>query len=246
MKTPFANLFSRRATFEPPAPREKIQVIGDIHGSLRQLERLGEMLDPGATTIFVGDYVDRGEDSATVLRRLHEVEADSHGAIHCLMGNHERMMLDFLAVPEDAGRFWLRNGGLQTLASFGVGGVNQTTTGPELVTARDALQLAAGKALLDWLTERPLMYSSGNVTVVHAGADPRTPMSEQQSKHLLWGHPNFTRVPRRDGIWVAHGHTIIPTPVAEAGRISVDTGAYATGRLTAAVIEESGVQFVST
>jgi serine/threonine protein phosphatase 1 len=92
----------------------------------------------------------------------------------------------------------------------------------------------------------PLMHETGNVTVVHAGADPAKPLDQQAHRTLTWGHPDFRTTPRRDGQWVLHGHTIVDAPSADQGRIAVDTGAYATGRLTVARVIPGEVSFEST
>jgi serine/threonine protein phosphatase 1 len=227
----------------PLAPELPLAVIGDVHGCDSRLARLLDRIAaeaPEHQVIAVGDVVDRGEDSAGVLRRLA-----GRGDVLCLMGNHEAMLLEFLDEPERRGPRWLWNGGLQTLASFGVGGV-VTSAGPEMLRdARDRLVDAMGEELIRWIRARPLGCRSGNVAVVHAGADPAHPLEDQDEDVLLWGHPDFMARPRSDGVWVVHGHTILPEPVAESGRIGVDTGAYATGRLTAALIGPGAVEFIS-
>lgn len=237
-----ARLFGRRRPAAPPlppvSPDAPFQAVGDIHGRADLLERLIPMLDDGMTRVFVGDYIDRGEDSAAVLARLME-----SGAI-CLKGNHEQMMLDFLDSPERRGGRWLRNGGLQTLASFGVG-LSDAADPAALKEARDALRERMGEEMERWLRNLRLDWSSGNVAVVHAGADPELPMEDQAPEVLIWGHPAFERVQRRDGLWVVHGHTIVDAPGTEGGRISIDTGAYATGRLTAATVAEGEVTFLA-
>jgi len=230
------------AVFAPPAPESPLAVIGDVHGCLAQLRALNDQLDPAVPRIAVGDYVDRGEDSAGVLRWLHE-----RPEITCLAGNHEAMMLGFLDAPLDKGPRWLKFGGLQTLASFGITGLTETADQDALLRARDALERAMGPDLLNWLRALPLHHQSGTVAVVHAGADPALPLAMQSDRVLMWGHPDFDRTDRRDGIWVVHGHTITPEPTAERGRIAVDTGAYATGRLTAVTLTpEGGIHFSTT
>ena len=82
--------------------------------------------------------------------------------------------------------------------------------------------------------------------MVHAAADPALPIGAQPAQALLWGHPDFARRVRRDGIWVAHGHTVVAEPSAGQGRIATDTGAYATGRLTAALVAPGGIRFLGT
>ncbi len=221
-------------------PERPIQVIGDIHGRIDLLDKLLEVLDPSLPIVCVGDYVDRGEGSAEVLHRLRD-----RSDIICLMGNHEAMMLDFLADPNNNGSVWLRNGGLQTLASFGVSGLTETTKGEPVQAAAVALRFAMGDPLIEWIQRLPFSYVSGNVAVVHAAADPNAAVEHQSARHLLWGHPAFLSSRRRDGVWVVHGHTIVDAPHITKSRIPIDTGAYATGRLTAAVIKENSVEFVT-
>ncbi len=222
----------------PLRPEVPVQIIGDVHGRLDLLDRLMGQLDPDVITVQVGDLIDRGDHSAEVLARMRE--QTERGTWICLRGNHEEMMVNFLDDPAEAGPRWLRNGGLQTLASFGVGGVTQMAEANALAAARDALRDKMPAGLEDWLRRRPVSWNSGNLWVVHAGADPQRAMVEQAAAHLVWGHPAFAQAPRADGIWVAHGHTVVEQPTAAQGRIAVDTGAYFTGRLTCALCLPSG------
>lgn len=234
----------RQKPFDPPRPKAPLYVIGDIHGRFDLFEQLWDQLDTTHHIVCVGDYIDRGEASADVLRRLMTLTQGN--TVTCLLGNHEEMLLGFLDAPQTQGGIWLRNGGLQTLAGFGVTGLSETTTGVDLTKARNDLQNAMGKDMIDWLQNLPLTYQSGNIVVVHAGADPRLPMDKQTKQHLIWGHSEFFKSPRTDNLWIAHGHTVTTHPKAEFGRISTDTGAYATGHLTVAGISLDGVEFWST
>ncbi|ARE40859.1 Serine/threonine protein phosphatase [Rhodovulum sp. P5] len=226
--------------FAPPAPDRPFAAIGDVHGRVDLLERLLGRIDPAFRIICVGDYVDRGEHSAEVLRLLNSRED-----VLCIGGNHEDMMMGFLNDPGRYGARWLRNGGLQAMASFGVAGVTETSPEPALTEARDKLREAMGRDLVTWLETLPSHWSTGNVGVVHAAADPNLPLVAQSSRVLRWGHPDFRTTPRPDGLWVVHGHTIVDEPVASDGRIAIDTGAYATGRLTAAQVSSDGVEFIT-
>ena len=228
-------------SFAPLAPEAPFAAIGDIHGRVDLLGELLARIDPDLPVICVGDYVDRGEHSAEVLHLLH-----ARPDITCILGNHEDMLLSFLKDPEEKGPRWLRYGGLQTLASFGVKGVTETAPPMALRTAAKQLKDAMGEEMIAWLDEMPELCQTGNVVITHAGANPAKPIDEQNRRTLLWGHPEFRKTPREDGLWIVHGHTIVDMPVAEAGRIPTDTGAYATGRLTAAIIYSNGVEFVST
>ncbi|WP_336247101.1 serine/threonine protein phosphatase [Octadecabacter dasysiphoniae] len=211
-----------------------VSIVGDIHGCHDLMVRLFDKIDPGDHIITVGDYVDRGEKSADVLRWLMAQQTANPDRITCLLGNHEVMMLEFLDDPSEKGARWLHHGGLQTLASFGVRGANELMKPDELIAVRDRFRAALPTGLEDWVRSLPKHWSSGNLWVVHAAADPAVAMSEQGNRALLWGSSTFLNVPRTDGIWVAHGHTVIEPPEQKNSRISVDTGAYHSGRLTAA------------
>lgn len=228
----------------PIAPTEPLCVIGDVHGRADLLEglsrRIGDEAEPGTHIVLVGDYVDRGDASAAVLRMLMAEDTQTETRLTCLAGNHEEMMIAFLDDPQQTGSRWLRYGGLQTLASFGLRGISETMTGDDLERARDALREAMGPDLESWLRNLPVQVQSGNVAVVHAGADPDLPILQQSRKALLWGHSDFSRRVRSDGVWVAHGHTVVPEVCAAGGRIPLDTGAYATGRLSAAILAPDG------
>lgn len=223
----------------PIAVERPFAAIGDIHGCEDQLVRLSKKLTndaPTAELVFVGDYIDRGEKSAEVLRRLMDMR-DTNATF--LLGNHERMCLDFIDNPEEKGARWLRHGGLQTVASFGVSGSAQ-----DPVALRNQMVEAMGDEMIDWLRTLPLTYKNGNVYAVHAAADPECAIAEQTEHTLIWGHPQFGKQPRQDGLWVVHGHTIIDTPRVSQGVVSIDTGAYATGRLSSAIFAGGDVQMV--
>lgn len=231
---------------KPVAPEEPLSVIGDIHGQINCLDSLLSKIDqnfPASRLVFVGDYIDRGDHSAEVLTRLFELSKSKSETVF-LMGNHEEMMLSFLDNPARSGNHWLRFGGLQTMASFGAFRLSEHNTAEALIEARDQLSILLPEGLENWLSGLPRLWQSGNVAVVHAGADPARSLEDQDHKTLTWGHADFGKLPRKDGVWIAHGHTIVDIPKEQNGVISLDTGAYATGRLTAAHITAGNVEFV--
>ncbi len=230
---------------DPPRVDETVAVIGDIHGRLDLLDLLLDRLasEAGdAKLIFVGDNVDRGPDARAVIDRLRAL---GDGAV-CLKGNHESMLLDFLDNAIEWGGLWLRNGGDRTLASYGIT-LSENSSLDEVMAASSALRIALTDGTEAWLRGLPLIWQTGTLLVTHAGPDPATPVEEQDERVFLWGHSRFLREARTDGIWVAHGHWIRERPSCADMRIAVDTGAWATGRLTAAIIATDGtVRFVAT
>jgi serine/threonine protein phosphatase 1 len=228
------------AVLEPDSP---LFIVGDIHGRIDLLDKILTNVPNGAQLVFVGDLIDRGEDSANVLIRIRDL--CDQGAI-CLMGNHEQMMLDFIEQPTKYGPRWLRNGGLQTLQSYDVRGITERAGKDALLSARDTLELKLPDGMTQWIKRLPLQWSSGNIHVVHASADPALNMDAQIPQVLQWGIPSFWSQPRSDGQWVVHGHTIVDEGMIENGRISIDTGAYATGVLTGIHITQGNAAFMST
>jgi serine/threonine protein phosphatase 1 len=155
------------------------------------------------------------------------------------MGNHERMMLDFLARPVTAAPRWLSAGGQETLHSFGIR-VGFSGLPPErrYAAQAEALRAALAPDLLNWITNLPLFWQDQGVAVVHAAAKPNQSLASQPEATLLWGKP--PRGPRADGMWLVHGHIIVPQVRIQPGRIAVDTGAWHSGRLSAIWIDRHG------
>lgn len=227
----------------PPLPRPDppICLIGDVHGRRDLLARLLRRIDQRrdadrARLVVLGDMIDRGPDSAGVLRLLRLRQRQAAIPPICLMGNHERMMLDFLDDPAGSAA-WLAHGGTETLASYGVAADPTDPDG----TAR-AARAALPPDVATWLGALPLHWTADGVAAVHAGADPARPLGAQDPDALLWGHPAFARRTRRDGLWIAHGHSIVPEARIAEGRIAADTGAWTTGRLSAVWLDRDGAE----
>jgi serine/threonine protein phosphatase 1 len=250
-------MLSGRSTTKPPAgstlvntlqPDAPFFAIGDLHGRLDLLEKLVSKLDlsEGKKVVFLGDYIDRGDQSAQTLDYLFQISRDFGDQVICLMGNHEKMMFDFIDDPIERGSIWLRNGGLATLASYGIKGVLAKAKQDEALEVSATFEAALPEGLLKWMRKLPLSWNSGNIWCVHAAMDPSRAPQAQDINTLLWGHRAFLETPRDDGICVVHGHTIVDAPFNMNSRISIDTGAYKSGQLTAAYIAERECNFIST
>lgn len=235
------------ANLRPEAP---FFAVGDVHGCKDALENLirnvDEVADGEETIVFLGDYIDRGAQSQQVLSWLFEASQTFPTQVVCLMGNHERMMLDFIDDPAGSGVHWLRHGGLDTLASFGVGfHKREMDTAMSIEIAND-LEAAMPDGMQDWLRSLPLHWTSGNVHCVHAAMSPLRTIQNQRDAVLLWGHPDFLTQPRCDGNFVVHGHTIVKKATVTGHRIQIDTGAYRTGRLSAARVAAGECSFLES
>ncbi len=238
-----------------PAAEDRLYVVGDVHGRIDLLEamfrriladfafRVGDGRKP--KVVLLGDVIDRGDHSRQVVERLRTVVGmGPMGEVTVLKGNHEAALLQFVSAPEQ-GADWLRFGGMQTLASYGVsipGGLLDDRAHRDL-----AAQLRASMGdHLAFLGQLPLTYRSGEVLCVHAGVDPANPDGLDEDT-LLWGRARFPETGPVEGLRVVHGHYDAAEPVISEGRICVDTGAYYSGRLTAVRLDdETGVIVATT
>ncbi|HEX9593438.1 MAG TPA: metallophosphoesterase family protein [bacterium] len=208
--------------------------IGDIHGCLLHLERLLGTIDYAPSThrlIFLGDYVDRGPDSAGVIDRILELK-EANPEIVTLMGNHERMFLDFLDGVHT--KPFLYNGGRQTLSSY------QRREG--------TWQKIAGRATIPdhhvaFLRSLPLIHTTPTHIFVHAGLRPGVPLDEQSEDDLLWIREAFFTAPHTRSRTIVFGHSPMVEPFHHDGMVGIDTGACYNGPLTAYEVDTD--QFVS-
>jgi serine/threonine protein phosphatase 1 len=218
--------------------------VGDIHGRLDLLDQLLDLIaadfaalgrDDRPVVVFVGDYVDRGADSAGVIERVAALKAASSGTsgfeVRALMGNHEQTLLQFLDSPE-GGPVWAEFGGGETLASYGV--PRPVGRDPETWrAAQEAFQRNLPSRHLAFLRQLELSATYGDYLFVHAGVRPGRSLADQDPQDLLWIRGDFLHQPHGLGVVVVHGHTPDEEPFLGRERINVDTGAYATGVLTA-------------
>jgi serine/threonine protein phosphatase 1 len=156
------------------------------------------------------------------------------------MGNHERMMLDFLDDPDRHGARWITAGGDATLASFQISPWARAPMPHLAAQLREALT----PDLETWIKTLPLYWQSGNVAATHAGASPDQGLEEQPAHRLLWGAKRRSEGPRQDGLYIVQGHTIVAHAGLERGRVMIDTGAWRSGRLSAAWFDVTGLSFI--
>jgi serine/threonine protein phosphatase 1 len=212
--------------------RQVTYAIGDIHGRLDLLERLLDSVaadaasrDASAKIVFTGDYVDRGPASRGVIDRIMAGPRRPEDRFVPLRGNHDALFVTAVTrgnvIPDWA---WILYE--HTLESYGLTGA--TLAGRDAELRRHA----------DYLAGLPLTHDDGRHLFVHAGIRPGVPLDRQDPEDLIWIREDFLtfegKLPRR----VVHGHTIMgDQPVVTPNRISIDTGAYRSGILTAAVLD---------
>lgn len=242
-----------KAGREPARTPENMTIyaVGDIHGERALLEELLELIRRDAAeqpdrpvAVFLGDYIDRGPDSRGVLALLCGDPLPGF-TVHRLLGNHEQAMLSFLDDPLKTAA-WLDVGGVAALDSYGVRMPPARRADERLIAARNALDACLPQDHRDFLRSLALWVALGDYAFVHAGIRPGVALAEQSPDDLLWIRDPFLGWPERHEKVIVHGHTVRPTPQLLPNRIGIDTGAYATGVLTAVVLKGSKVRFIQT
>ncbi len=222
-------------------PGRRVYVIGDIHGRLDLLDGLFAKIEQdqrGRSVIrpeivLLGDLIDRGAESAAVVRRA--MNPPAWADVIALMGNHEDTMIEAINGDRDAMRRWLRFGGRESLLSWGVplAAVEEGTTDQIISAAREAVP---GEELA-WIAQLRQSVRIGDYFLVHAGVRPGVPLDRQTPRDSYWIRDEFLQSPRNHGGIVVHGHSISLNIEERENRIGIDTGAYATDCLTALGLE---------
>ncbi|MDW4498162.1 metallophosphoesterase family protein [Sulfitobacter sp. D35] len=223
---------------------EPIYAIGDIHGRLDELHRVMELIEadggPDARVVLLGDYVDRGPESAGVIDFLAEARRTGRNWV-TLMGNHDRYLRNFIdarTVHDPStrpGLYWFdpRLGGDKTMASYGVEAHERS----DLAEVHAAAVEAVPDAHREFLASLPTMHVTDDLICVHAGIRPGVPLEEQDEEDLVWIRQGFLEDRTDHGRMVVHGHTALDWPTRYVNRVNLDGGAGYFRNLHAAVFE---------
>jgi serine/threonine protein phosphatase 1 len=207
---------------------------------LRASELVGVRRSSGALEIYLGDYIDRGEDSRGVVDAL--IERAERVETVFLRGNHEQFLLDFLE-----GRFelsmWKQLGGIATLQSYGLL-ASQLSFLASQDTLRQGLDDALTESHARFFADTVPYFVTGPYLFVHAGVRPGIPLEHQQLADLMSIRRQFLEFEGDLGHIVVHGHTPVPHPEFKHNRINLDTEAYSTGRLTCLRIDRNGPELL--
>lgn len=194
--------------------------IGDVHGHYHALVKLLDAIAPTADDrlYFLGDLIDRGPDSASVVKLVRDNQYT------CLLGNHEHLLINACGngkVNQPALQAWRYSGGQTTLTSY-----------PKLYSH-------PSEALLEdvaWMQTLPLYIDLGDAWLVHAGVHPDLPIRDQGAEDFCWIRAPFhnIRKPYFPNKLIVVGHTITftfkglkPGQLAKGnGWLDIDTGAY--------------------
>jgi serine/threonine protein phosphatase 1 len=245
------SLFVRKSRPKPVmVPGQRVYAIGDVHGRLDLYDRLIEQIRLDNATrghaqtlvLLLGDLIDRGPDSAGMVRRA--MEPLGWAQLRSLKGNHEAALLDSLDGDRKMLGLWLRNGGIEAAKSWGIDGKLLFEGRSEEIIA--AVRAAIPPAERAWLARLPLSIQLGDYFFAHAGVRPGVRLGDQKDTDLLWIREEFLGSNRDLGAMVIHGHSVSEDVEERDNRIGIDTGAYASGVLTALGLEDEERWFLQT
>ena len=228
----------------------RLYCIGDIHGRLDLLLEVHQKIRFDAShfdgikiLVYLGDYIDRGSQSRQVIDCLLENNFPDFEKVF-LLGNHEQVLLQFL-LGKDASiaRDWFRFGGLSTLASYDVNIIGIPTS-DDLARLQSEFKEKVSASHLDFFEHLVLNYEIDGYFFVHAGIRPKIKLHLQRPEDMLWIREEFLNSDLFHGKVIVHGHTITDEPEILHNRIGIDTGAYASGKLTCAVFEDINCRFL--
>jgi serine/threonine protein phosphatase 1 len=223
-----------------PRPPEGVTVyaVGDVHGRSDLLRPLITAIlediqttDGQALILFLGDFVDRGLGSREVVDQLLKLADNDAFETRFLRGNHDESLLEFLFNPS-TGPTWCDFGGRETLVSYGVQPPTARSDAEGWAEAAGAFAKALPADHRRFFETLELSWTAGDYFFAHAGVRPGVPLDAQTSQDLLWIREPFLSDTRRLAKVIVHGHTPSEAVQADARRIGIDTGAYATHVLT--------------
>jgi serine/threonine protein phosphatase 1 len=240
---------SRQVVHRIPAG-VRVYAVGDIHGRADLLEDVHRRIQEDAASaprarnlvVYLGDYVDRGTQVRKTLDILVAGLGDDFETVY-LRGNHEDLMLRFLEEPALL-ETWMAVGGQATLLNYRLAVPGTGITPDRAVDVRDALLQALPAEHLRFLRSLHTSFQLGDYVFVHAGIRPGVDVDQQSPEDLLWIREEFLFSKASHGPRVVHGHSIVPRPEVLPNRINLDTGAFATGMLSCAVLEDDRVRLL--
>ena len=232
----------------------RVYAIGDIHGHYDALARMHIAIDKHldknpiekAIIVYLGDYIDRGPDSAKVLARMCEMPEEEEGIERVFIkGNHELAFLGFMKDPKSYGKNWMKYGGVQTIESYGVTVPNkEVLLSAEIERISKELNAAVPEQHKEFCINTRLKYVCGDYLFVHAGIRPKVDLSEQTPQDLVFIRHEFLDYDKPHDKFVVHGHSITEVPDIRNNRVGLDTGYWKHGVLTTGIFEGCTIDFL--
>ncbi|AXQ78200.1 serine/threonine protein phosphatase [Streptococcus chenjunshii] len=227
--------------------KEKLFIIGDVHGEYAMLEELLRHWNPAdEQLVFLGDLGDRGPDPKNCFLKVYEL-VQTAGAV-CVSGNHEDMLLNWLADPKKEIGLYLLNGGRTTIESFFYQGILAEKSPQEIAQLFEKDY----SDLLLFLKNLPLYYESDFCLCVHAGVNLDLADWRQSSRYdFIWSREEFFAKDAALDKLTIFGHTPLPYLHQNTGqthlwyhnnKLNIDGGAAYGGSLHGVVISDGRLQ----
>lgn len=242
---------ARRRRLETSLEDTLAYAVGDVHGCLEELLALEQQIEADASffsgrklIIMLGDYVDRGPASSSVIEHLIAPPPPGFERF-CLAGNHEVAMLDYCDGRLSRGE-WLPLGADATLRSYGLNEdyIRQAYRSGGKVDAQ--IRKVIPPEHIRFLRELPILVQASGFVFVHAGIRPGVGLDEQTDVDLAQIRSDFLDHPHGLKQWIVHGHTPVSAVKPQGRRLNIDTGAFYSGRLTAVRIWQNKGHLIST
>jgi serine/threonine protein phosphatase 1 len=225
--------------------------IGDVHGRADLLRTLLTFIRTGhsesgnekTVVIGLGDYVDRGPDSAGAIQALCDFRRDYNMELVWLRGNHEAMFANFMEAPNQIGPEWLAQGGLETIRSYGCDVGRRPY---DFDKVRDDMARRLPIQHIGFLENLRSSFTIGDFFFCHAGVRPNIALTSQSERDLMWIRSGFADRDMPFDKVIIHGHTPVTAPEVRIHRINIDTGAYISGVLTCLAIDNRSIGFIQS
>ena len=234
----------------------QVFAVGDIHGCKELLNVIHNKIIEASKNkegekllIYLGDYIDRGTDIKGTIQTLIDFQPKNFTIVF-LLGNHEQMLLDFMAAKRNSLYIWLGNGGLETLESYGCDMNSYIDNAMELKgeeLIRKQFTRLLPSAHKNFFNQLILNYEWGDYFFVHAGINPDLPIEKQEKETMLWTREkNFFNPKMTCSKIIVHGHTPVEKIEKYPFRINLDTGSFYSGKLSCLKIENGKLSFLNT
>jgi serine/threonine protein phosphatase 1 len=230
-----------------------VYAVGDIHGCNILLQKIhnkilatSKDIEGQKLLIYLGDYIDRGPDIKGTIQTLIDFQPENFTKVF-LLGNHEQMLLDFMAGKRNSLYIWLGNGGLETLESYGSDmnsyiDHSMELKGEELIRKQFTRLLPFSHK--NFFNQLILNYEWGNYFFVHAGINPDFPLDKQEKETMLWTREkSFYKSTMTYNKIIVHGHTPVEKIEKFPCRINLDTGAFYSGKLSCFINHSNKVSY---
>ena len=227
----------------------RVYAIGDIHGYIEPLKQMHDLIMADierhpcddVTILHLGDYINRGPDSAGTLEFLSTLSHESGLQYAHVMGNHENGIIEFVDDPDGKNREWPYWPDEAFLKSYGIN--------PENRNAQDLAALineTVPDHHWDFIRTLPYYIINGDFLFIHNGPRPGVKLEAQKKEDLIYNREPFMSATEPHEYYVVHGHTIMRNFEVEIlpNRMNLETGIYNGGPLTCGVFEQSDVRFI--